>query len=111
MDIVIVAKTMMTMMTRMTNLGIYAMLKYCSENNVCYKGDSSAPTVRCMQENNALILGPQLKYSVHNDDVIKDINDDQGDDPEDDLEDDPEDDHDDDLGDWGGIAPLDDKLP
>ena len=114
MDIVIVAKTMMTMMTKMTNLRTDAMLKYCLENNVCYKKDSSAPVLRCMQEDNAVILEPQLESFVCNEDVTKDINDDQRDDPEDDQGDDPvcnDDQGDDpDLGDGGGIDPRDDDV-
>ena len=89
MEIIIVAKTMMTMMTQMTNSRKYPMLKYCLENNVCYKGDSSALLLRCMKENSAVILGLQLEPFVCNDDVTKDINDDQRDDPEDDQGDDP----------------------
>ena len=64
------------------------MLKYCLENNVCYKGDSSALLLRCMKENSAVILEPQLEPFVCNEDVTKDINDDQRDDPEDDQGDD-----------------------
>ena len=109
MDIVIVAKTMMTMMTTMTNLRTFVMLKYCSESNVCYRKDSSAPMLKCIQEDSA---------------DTKDVNDDLGEpgddlgEPGDDLETGnwgemdcgDEDDPGDDLGDWGEIDPGHDEV-
>ena len=102
MDIVIVAKTMMTMMTTMTNLRTFVMLKYCSESNVCYRKDSSAPMLKCIQEDSA---------------DTKDVNDDLGE-PGDDLETGnwgemdcgDEDDPGNDLGDWGEIDPGHDEV-
>ena len=72
----------MTMMTTMTNLRTFVMLKYCSESNVCYRKDSSAPMLKCIQEDSA---------------DTKDVNDDLGEPG-------------DDLGDWGEIDPGHDEI-
>ena len=102
--------TMMTNMTTMTNLRTYVMLKYCPETNVCYKEDSFATKLKCMQEDSAVILGPQLELSVCNDDINDGQEIDHGDDPVDDPGSWGEMDCGDDLGDWGEIDHRDDEV-